>query len=70
METNTLRRHLGTILDKVYFPVVSILASFIIAGISFALLGFDLFVAFGALPSGSVCNLFAWGETVAKALHV
>lgn len=43
----------GRLFDKVYFPAMSICASFLIAGIVFALLGFDPVTAFGGLLSGS-----------------
>lgn len=58
------------LLDKVYFPVMSIGASFLIAGVVFALLGFDPVAAFGGLLSGSVGSLNAWGETLNKATPV
>ncbi len=58
------------ILDTIYFSFMSIAASFLIAGIVFALLGFDPFVAFGGLLSGSVGSLNAWGETLNKAAPV
>lgn len=58
----------GRLFDKVYFPAMSICASFLIAGIVFALLGFDPVTAFGGLLSGSLGSLSAWGETLNKAV--
>lgn len=59
-----------SLIDRVYFPLVSILASFVVAGAAFALMGFDPFTAFGGLLSGSLGNLNAWGETLNKATPV
>lgn len=61
---------IGRLFDKVYFPAMSICASFLIAGIAFALLGFDPVAAFGGLLSGSLGSLNAWGETLNKAVPV
>lgn len=57
-------------LKKVYFPIASLLASFVVAGILFAILGYDPLVAFGGMLSGSMGNLNAWGETFNKAVPV
>lgn len=70
MEKNQTRLRLGRAFDTVYFPVVSICASFLIAGIVFALLGFDPLTAFGGLLSGSLGSVKAWGETLNKAVPV
>lgn len=56
--------------DAIYFPVMSIFASFVIAGIFFFFMGFDPFAAFGGLLSGSFGSLNAWGETLNKATPV
>lgn len=58
------------IFDKIYFPVISILASFAVAGILFLILGFDPISAYGGLISGSMGSLNAWGETLNKAVPV
>lgn len=58
------------IFDRIYFPVVSICASFLVGGAVFALLGFDPITAFGGLLSGSLGSLGAWGETLNKAVPV
>lgn len=70
MERKLPRVQFRNIFDKVYFPVMSICASFLIAGIVFAVLGFDPFAAFGGLLSGSLGSLNAWGETFNKATPV
>lgn len=70
MEKEKSRLQWARVLDKVYFPAASILASFLVAGIAFALLGFDPFVAFSALVEGSLGGLNAWGETLNKAVPV
>ena len=59
-----------SLIDRIYFPFVSILASFVVAGAAFALMGFDPITAFGGLLSGSLGNLNAWGETLNKATPV
>jgi simple sugar transport system permease protein len=56
--------------DSVYFPVMSIGASFVVAGIVIALLGFDPITAYAGLISGSLGGLNAWGETLNKAVPV
>ncbi|MDO4492534.1 MAG: ABC transporter permease [Clostridia bacterium] len=61
---------LQRLFDTIYFPIASILASFLVAGVAFKLLGFDPAVAFGGLLSGSVGSLNAWGETLNKATPV
>lgn len=57
----------GQALGRACFPIMSICASFLIAGVAFALMGFDPVVAFGGLLSGSLGSLNAWGETLNKA---
>lgn len=70
MEHKLTGAKLGRLVDKIYFPLASILASFLIAGAVFALMGFDPVAAFGGLLSGSLGNLNAWGETLNKATPV
>ena len=60
----------GKIFDRIYFPFMSILAAFLVAGFAFMLMGFDPVTAFGGLLSGSVGSLNAWGETFNKAAPV
>ncbi|MEG1658098.1 MAG: ABC transporter permease [Oscillibacter sp.] len=70
MEIQEKRLRYSRTFDKVYFPVVSICASFLISGIVFALLGFNPLTAFGGLLSGSLGSMNAWGETLNKAVPV
>ena len=70
MEKQNVKERLMRLADGVYFPVISILAAFLISGIVFSLLGFDPFVAFGGLVSGSVGSVSAWAETLNKAVPV
>ena len=65
-----VREKLPAILDSIYFPVVSILASFLVAGLAMLALGFDPLTAFGGLLSGSLGNLKAIAETLNKATPV
>ncbi len=53
-----------------YYPIVSILASFVIAGIIMQVLGFSPYEAFKGLISGSLGNKRAWGETLNKAVPI
>lgn len=47
----------------VYFSIISILASFVLGGIAFRLMGYDPIAAFLGLIKGAVGSLNAWGET-------
>lgn len=67
MERKLPRIKVGQVLGKAYFPVMSICASFLIAGMAFALMGFEPVAAFSGLLSGSLGSLNAWGETLNKA---
>ena len=70
MERKVPRIEGRAVFDKIYFPVVSICASFLVGGAVFALLGFDPAAAFGGLLSGSLGSVGAWGETLNKAVPV
>ena len=70
MERKLPQFHKGKAFDSIYFPVISILAAFLIASVVFLILGFDPIVAFGGLISGSFGSLSALGETLNKATPV
>lgn len=70
MKPKLPRLQAGKAFDTLYFPVMSILASVLIAGVLFAALGFDPMAAFGGLLSGSFGSMNAWGETLNKATPV
>lgn len=70
MKLKQSRLQARKLFDSVYFPVMSIGASFVIAGIVIALLGFDPIAAYAGLISGSLGGLNAWGETLNKAVPV
>lgn len=70
MKLKQSRLQARKLFDSVYFPVMSIGASFVIAGIVIALLGFDPIAAYAGLISGSLGGLNTWGETLNKAVPV
>lgn len=67
LQSGIRKEALHRVFDAVYFPVVSIIATFVIAGAMLYALGFDPLAAFGGLISGSIGSLRAWGETFNKA---
>lgn len=70
MERRSLRISAGKVFRQIYFPIMSICAAFLVAGIIFTILGFDPLAAYGGLLSGSLGSLNAWGETLNKATPV
>ena len=70
MKDRLSRISVGAALDRIYFPVMSILAAFLISSVIFVVLGFNPLVAFQGLLDGSVGSLKAWGDTLNKATPV
>lgn len=70
MEKKRTKNSVYKILKSIYYPIISIIAAFIICGIIIFLLGFKPIDAYINLLKGAFGGVNAWSETLVKAMPV